>query len=320
LSLQLDGELPWWERRRAFNPRHHPAGSSQGGEFAPREGGELAAAAKQAAASTDAVTDALGYRGLPMDEASKWKLRAMTTVGKQIAADESVSMEQLAAFNQSEFAYTTGTSKEATTPREMEAEIAANNVIKKWAGTSGDSDPAAIAVQLVAQETFGLNDAQTSHLGAIGGGVLGSGRALAELHGPVIKSALKGMYADTQALLKDAPDTVWLFRGVRYLDVKDGEIVQLQPMSSFSTSFAVAGGFGSVLAMPIPKDRIVSTARSGAGCLGEREVIVLGGHYRAHRVTDDIAKKSIADWIVDQLARPKPTLGKGLKVGKGQPA
>jgi hypothetical protein len=313
LSLPIETGEPWWERRRAFNP-HHVKTGEHGGEFTSGEG--AGTDAKQAAASTDAVVDKLGYRGLPIDEASNWKLRAMTTVGKRIAADESVSMEQLAAFNQSEFAYTTATSKEATTPREMEAEIAANNVIKKWANTSGDSDPAAIAVQLVAQETFGLKDAVTSHLGAIGGGVLDRGRAMAEMHGAVIQSALKAMYADTQALLKDAPDTIWLFRGVIRMDVGDGEIVQLQPMSSFSTSFAAAGGFGSVLAMPIPKDRIVSTARTGAGSLGEREVIVLGGHYRAHRVE---RRDTLADRIVDQLAKhPKPL--KGLKVGKGQPA
>jgi hypothetical protein len=57
----------------------------------------------------------------------------------------------------------------------------------------------------------------------------------------------------------------------------------LQPLSSFAASFYGAEEFaqdadtGIVLAAVVPADRIFAMPSSGAGCLFETEMIVLGG-------------------------------------------
>lgn len=54
--------------------------------------------------------------------------------------------------------------------------------------------------------------------------------------------------------------------------------VTLQPASSFSTSSGTAGAFGpSLIAGRIPVARILSSSRTGWGCLNESEFVVLGG-------------------------------------------
>jgi hypothetical protein len=52
----------------------------------------------------------------------------------------------------------------------------------------------------------------------------------------------------------------------------------LQPASAFSTDQGVARRFGSmVLDAVVPKERILSTAMTGPGCLNEDEILVIGG-------------------------------------------
>lgn len=52
----------------------------------------------------------------------------------------------------------------------------------------------------------------------------------------------------------------------------------LQPASAFSTTYDVAKRFGSMmLSAVVPKERILSTAMTGPGCLNEDEMLVIGG-------------------------------------------
>jgi hypothetical protein len=242
--------------------------------------------------SVSTTRELLDYGPADDDARIEAKEAVMGLVGGTIAADSSVSVEQLRAFNGDD-AFVTGTesvNENADSERDMESELAADKIVAKWANTSGDHDKGAVAVQLVAQKTFGLSDAATDHLG-----VKFDGQALADQHEAVISSGLKGMYSETQDRLQDAPEMIWLFRGVSY-DVPDGTKVQLQPLSSFSTNpktaMEFAGGRtgdGSVFAVQVPKSRIFSTARTGNGCLSEEEVVVLGGWYEAHAVSIDAA-------------------------------
>jgi hypothetical protein len=230
------------------------------------------------AANVEETRDLLNYDDT--SHASMAKNKVMEEIGAMMASDAAVSDDQLRAFNtEAAFKrpYGEAVSPEATTERGQEAEIAADAIVKKWAATSGDHDSGAIAVQVTAQKVFNLEDAEMDHFGhGFGGGV-----TLASEHEAVLTSSVKSMYANTQETLKDGPEKLWLFRGVSE-DYSDGDTVQLQPLSSFSTnpniSKEFAGG-GTVFAVEVPRDRIFSTARTGAGCLNEEEIIVLGGEY-----------------------------------------
>ena len=65
----------------------------------------------------------------------------------------------------------------------------------------------------------------------------------------------------------------------------------LQPISSFSTSYRTARGFGSggdtqtVIACVVPVEHILSTAKTGFGCLSEGEVTVLAHKLKGKRIT-----------------------------------
>jgi hypothetical protein len=99
-----------------------------------------------------------------------------------------------------------------------------------WAGTSGDSSPRAVSLQVVAAEKFGVStdsmwlglDTLHNSGGAIGwSGTAKSFRAAVEdeilRHGPVLEAYLDGAYKLTQKHLADAGiDEVVLVRGMRF--------------------------------------------------------------------------------------------------------
>jgi len=110
------------------------------------------------------------------------------------------------------------------------------------------------------------------------------------------------MYDETQQrLIADGvPETVRLYRGVSFdlgdepAWTHDGIVdVGTNAMSSWSVDGTTARNFayggkgkrGFVLMMDVPRSRILSTARTGFGCLPEGEFVVLGNNADTAKVS-----------------------------------
>jgi len=55
----------------------------------------------------------------------------------------------------------------------------------------------------------------------------------------------------------------------------------------------VAGEVGSMLKVDVPVSDIFSTPYTGNGCLGEKEIVALGGIKKAEVVDEDVAVQSM---------------------------
>lgn len=172
---------------------------------------------------------------------------------------------------------------------------AASWLVSQWADTSGDGHPVSVTMQMAAEQEFGLGETYNKVFSARGGtDVAGTVSRNLATHGPVLRHFLRGMYDNTQEWLNAnvEGDYVTVFRGfsskengpeagMESVNFTEGSIVgvKMQPMSSFSVRFSTAfDSFGSdLLVTRVPKSQILGTSMSGYGCLGESEVVVLGG-------------------------------------------
>ena len=172
-------------------------------------------------------------------------------------------------------------------------------LVHQWAATSMDTHPQSVALQLAAAEEFGLHD--TAELSHVDRAAMENGRALLNQTGvrPGYKAFLQAMYDNTQDWLEaQGVDEVQVYRGIELPSLADREVsehiqarttyseerrdVSLQPMSSFATDPESASDFmssyhGAMLAMRVPKERVLSLCITGFGCRSEDEVVVLGG-------------------------------------------
>jgi len=174
----------------------------------------------------------------------------------------------------------------------------ADLVVKQWADTSGDTDPWSIGIQRIANELFGdqmPDGAVMNHLllprdlVPIADKVAGN---------EAIRAVVQAQYDATQTYLREQGiEQLTLARGVALTDAQDrafeqqgvtvGQAVEgdvrLQPLSSFTTNLRIANTFandagdGMVLVTTVAARDVFSFPRTGNGCLGEREVVVLGG-------------------------------------------
>ena len=120
------------------------------------------------------------------------------------------------------------------------------------------------------------------------------------------QSFLQAQYDETQAYFKKHGIThLTLYRGMGGVPLSEriekdllknrsvvGEAdLALQPISSFSTSYRTARSFGAghetqtVVACMVPVEHILSTAKTGFGCLSEGEVTVLAHKLKGKRIT-----------------------------------
>lgn len=162
--------------------------------------------------------------------------------------------------------------------------------IHQWAETSMDSSTISIAIQLAARAEFGLDDSLLSHVDRSS---TERGERFFRDNGSALRKVLRAQYDWTQKFLKEVGiDVVHAYRGWAAssragLPKKgdDGIIgLDMQPLSSFAVRARTAVGFmshgsgGSMLSYcQIPRERILSTCRTGFGCRGEYELVVLGG-------------------------------------------
>ena len=174
-----------------------------------------------------------------------------------------------------------------------------NSVIRQWSETSNDSDPNSLAVQQEASKMFGSplsswQQAQIADFEKNGGMAYINGSLVDLPAGPVeptmasraqIRSILNAMYENTQTRLAEAgfPEYITLRRGVSQVSMPIGtkQNVYTNTLSSFTSSTGITPLFsygGVVIEMQIPRSRILSTARTGLGCLAEAEFVIIGNN------------------------------------------
>lgn len=191
---------------------------------------------------------------------------------------------------------------------EMEAlsRAVARDLVSRWAGTSGDSKPMSIAMQLAAKAEFKIAKASMKHIplqttddaatilkGRVSSG---AGDFVSPAWDPaesLLRKFLRAQYDNTQAMFAEEGIThVTVYRGAGLpFDLTAGAVDQtlnFAPMSSFSSSFSEAMAFaegagegarGVMIAVRIPVHQIIGSARSGYGCLNELEYVLLGGNH-----------------------------------------
>lgn len=166
-----------------------------------------------------------------------------------------------------------------------------NKRIACWAGTAGDSSPAALMMQHAVKDEFGLKadwgqrflvqGTATHYTG-------GSQKLLQDVTtsypkvSPWFRRVVRTMYDHTQEeFAKEGIKQVALWRGMHIPTTltwsKTGEHrAALQPANSWSTSKAIAHRFGpKMLKATFPVTLVLGSARTGFGCLNEQEFVVL---------------------------------------------
>lgn len=180
-----------------------------------------------------------------------------------------------------------------------------------WALEADGDYPDAVILQRAAAEEFGLTKSY-DHLTQYAGDVLakpGLEEKYSEATAEVLKTLARAEYENTQNYFREHGITeVTLYRGFAVVGRQtSGDSVRCvnNPLSSWSTDYGVAANFAQraqlryeygqarqyVASMRVPVNRIFSTWATGAGCMREYEMIVLGGdHDRA-----DINKPSFKE-------------------------
>lgn len=198
--------------------------------------------------------------------------------------------------------------------RAFRREARVNTLVAQWASTSNDGSAEAHAMQEIAAEHFGLTDAVEwdMELASRSGGYDDIRPEIDRVkteRGEVIAAFLQAQYDLTQRKFAEAGIThVDVYRGMgwagEYLNGPntsadrvpewakvDGETsIALRPLSSWSVDrdtadeFARNSGQGSskqvhvVIGTTVPVERILSTPRTGVGCLNEWETVLIGGN------------------------------------------
>jgi hypothetical protein len=191
---------------------------------------------------------------------------------------------------------------------------ATSMMIAGWASTSNDSDKTSLAMQESAAKEFGLTNtmgwntfttavhtaAPAEHAVTVQDKV----DSILAQSGQTQQDFLRAQYDATQQLFKDnGVATITLYRGQsappvspngwtqlpreRYSGVllQHADSVQMRPMSSWSSSAPAAAVFTGrydnadapvLMTAQVPVNQILSTPRTGFGCLNEHEFVVLG--------------------------------------------
>lgn len=168
-------------------------------------------------------------------------------------------------------------------PEKVEAafrETLVNAMIQCWAGTSNDSSPLSLSLQLAATDEFGLVNTYPWPTG--------KQAAAAEYakHGALHRLFLREMYLNTQEWAKaNGVTRVRLRRGMKSKKHGTGSAVdvRLRPMSSFTSNAGTASSFsggGVVVEGFIPIEWVIGSAATGFGCKNEYEWVVLGGVHK----------------------------------------
>lgn len=154
-------------------------------------------------------------------------------------------------------------------------------MVSSWAVTSNDDSSLSLAIQDAAERHFKID-------GAAKWSTADKQAEMTARSGPVYERFVAAQHAETQEMFAAAGITsVEVHRGMvsregRALPaIGSGVEVQSRPLSSWSTSQLTARGFSSgagvFMSRTVPVSQIVSTWGTGNGCMGESEVVLIGG-------------------------------------------
>jgi len=161
-------------------------------------------------------------------------------------------------------------------------------LVDSWASTSNDEDPKALGLQKAAEDVFGarLTGWQEDKVADAEAGKRYSRHYYDEAREDGAK-LLTAMHKRTQEEFAGL-DKVTLYRGVqgdqvRNMRTGEKELVAFNALESWSLDYGVASDFanmemtnGVVMRTTVPVERIVSTPKTGFGCLNEFEMLVHG--------------------------------------------
>lgn len=223
-------------------------------------------------------------------------------IAKSGIKESDVSDEMLLSFDRNNEFYGTTSAKErllkAGVPESMHRRYAlAAGMTRSWAETSGDSVARAVGVQFAIRKELKVSGALTKHFGSEAKKKgLPWGKEQEDIikriqDNKAVRAVVRAQYQATQDHLKKIGVThLVLARGWSGSTiVKQGQDqdISLQPASSFSmhksVSYMFSGGPSAKkrgIVGTVPADRIFSTCVTGFGCLGEQEVVVLGGKFK----------------------------------------
>lgn len=191
-------------------------------------------------------------------------------------------------------------------------EFATSTMVGQWAGSSNDSIPEALAIQNAAAAEFGLKGTVDWPMSPA---LRERVREATSKGGGVYKDFLRSQYNDTQDRFKALGiNEMTLARGARWnpgqtqwsgeespkpkpfvsyainQTSRNGaseQYVRTRPLSSWTSNpqtaeaFANGGKIGMVTYATVPVEQILSSAKTGLGCLHEHEFVVLGGRFRS---------------------------------------
>lgn len=176
---------------------------------------------------------------------------------------------------------------------DMKMERAISGLIDQWAGSSDSGEVWSLALQRAVYTEFGLEEATLGRWAALEGGRVADAWKLSEKlfadHELALRAFVRAMYDESQAQLSASGiKELTLYRGMAYPrellpaeKFAPTEII-FQPASSFAADIATANGFVGtngepiLVAVRVPAERILGSARTGFGCLGENEYVVIG--------------------------------------------
>lgn len=179
-----------------------------------------------------------------------------------------------------------------TSPESLERRL-----VGQWASSSGDHRPVSCAAQLAIRDAFNLKNTEIGGMGllkqkgedavwneaaAVFGYKMDTPERVA-IFKEAMRDFAKAQYSQTQKWFKERGITeVSVVRGMKTPGPSSPEVISmgLQPASSFSAHIATSNMFsgteGTMLAAKVPVSHVLSTYRTGYGCAGEQEVVVLG--------------------------------------------
>jgi hypothetical protein len=204
--------------------------------------------------------------------------------------------------------------------RDVLREQVVNSLVSEWA-TSSNGTVLGYAIQDIAQETFGIDDAHLTGVVMLDDESWMRPLVDAKIDEkrPLIEGFLAAQYAATQERFRAAGiSEVTLYRGMKVFDKDDDWAVQaldapydgeigLRPLSSFTTDLDTAAQFsgnsstgpGILVTGVVPVERIIATPRTGVGCLSESEFVVIAGPGEWH-----VRRATTGDIIDDPTDMP----------------
>jgi hypothetical protein len=187
-------------------------------------------------------------------------------------------------------------------------EQAVSKLVNSWAKSSNNGEPRPLALQKAAIDEFGLKGAQTNEdwLSKSPYAKTGQADGIQEdadknyaKYGDLYRGFLRAQYESTQEFFaKNGVTQIPVYRGLMWYKTanmtpewakQDGQanIGGMRPLTSWSYREQNALAFANdaynlnnydraVISATVPASSVLSCARTGIGCLSEREIVVLG--------------------------------------------